>query len=111
MLRDIIRTYLIRVAREFTTFYKTAIPLVVLDESIPGGVVAEKHLVAWVELYNIIASSIQYIVNGFIKFVGLKRTSQFSTAAAAHIPASSLFILTFLVKLYNQLSNTITWIV
>ena len=46
MLRDIIRTYLKRVAREFATFYKTAIPLVVLDESIPGGVIAEKHLVA-----------------------------------------------------------------
>ena len=46
MLRDIIRTYLIKVAREFATFYKTAIPLAVLDESIPGGVIAEKHLVA-----------------------------------------------------------------
>ena len=46
MLRDIIHTYLIRIAREFATFYKTAIPLVVLDESIPGGVIAEKHLVA-----------------------------------------------------------------
>ena len=45
MLSDIIHTYLIRVAREFATFYKTAIPLVVLDESIPGGVIAEKHLV------------------------------------------------------------------
>ena len=46
MLRDIIHTYLKRVAREFTTFDKTTIPLVVLDESIPGGVIAEKHLVA-----------------------------------------------------------------
>ena len=66
MLRDIIRTYLKRVAREFTAFYKTAIPLVVLDESIPGGVIAEKHLVACigggVKLYHVIASPIHYVV-------------------------------------------------
>ena len=49
MLRDIIRTYLIKVAREFTTFHKTAILLVVPDESIPGGVIAEKDLVACME--------------------------------------------------------------
>ena len=72
MLRDIIHTCLIKVAGEFTTFYKTVIPLVVLNESIPGGVIAEKHLVACISgggIYHIIASSIQYIVHASMEFV------------------------------------------
>lgn len=65
MLRDIIHTYLIKVAGEFTTFYKTVIPLVVLNESIPGGVIAEKHLVACISGGGIISHHCKsHTING-----------------------------------------------